>query len=102
MAESFFATLECELIDRRSWPTKAEARLALFTWIEAWYNPRRRHSALDYDSPIDFEARHGRQARQRQTIEHGLPTAGACMACATPPVDNPAPVLIERTEDLST
>jgi putative transposase len=54
MAESFFATLECELIDRRSWPTKAEARMALFTWIEAWYNPRRRHSALGYDSPMDF------------------------------------------------
>jgi putative transposase len=102
MAESFFATLECELIDRSSWPTKAEARLALFTWIEAWYNPRRRHSALDYDSPIDFETRHRLQARQRQTVEHGLPTVGACVACATPPVDNPAPVLIEDTEDLST
>ena len=46
MAESFFATLECELIDRRSWPTKTEARMALFTYIEGWYNPRRRHSAL--------------------------------------------------------
>jgi putative transposase len=102
MAESFFATRECELIDRRSWPTKAEARLALFTWIEAWYNPRRRHSALDYDSPIDFQTRHRLQARQRQTIDHGLPTVGACVACATPPVDHPAPVLIERTEDLST
>lgn len=102
MAESFFATLECELIDRRSWPTKAEARMALFTWIEAWYNPRRRHSALDYDSPIDFEVRHRRQARQPHPVEHGLPTVGACVACATPPVDNPAPVLIERTEDLST
>jgi putative transposase len=53
MAESFFATLECELIDRRSWPTKAEARMALFTFIEGWYNPRRRHSALGYASPIE-------------------------------------------------
>ena len=44
MAESFFATLECELIDRRSWKTHTEARLAIFTWIEAWYNPHRRHS----------------------------------------------------------
>lgn len=100
MAESFFATLECELIDRRSWPTKAEARMALFTWIEAWYNPRRRHSALDYDSPIDFEVRH--RQRERQSVKHGLPTVGACVACATPPVDNPAPVLIDNTEDLST
>ena len=45
MAESFFASLECELIDRQSWQTKTEARLALFTWIEGWYNPRRRHRA---------------------------------------------------------
>jgi len=55
MAESFFATLECELIDRRSWETKTEARLALFTYIEGWYNPRRRHSRLKYRSPISFE-----------------------------------------------
>ena len=46
MAESFFATLECELIDRRSWKTKAEAKTAIFTWVEAWYNPHRRHSGL--------------------------------------------------------
>ena len=102
MAESFFATLECELIDRRSWPTKAEARMALFTWIEAWYNPRRRHSALDYDSPIDFEARHRQPLAKRHRVEHGLPTGGACVACATPPVDNPATEYIERAEDLST
>jgi putative transposase len=55
MAESFFATLECELIARRSWKTKTEARHAVFTWIESWYNPRRLHSALDYQSPINFE-----------------------------------------------
>jgi putative transposase len=46
MAESFFATLECELIDRRVWKTQTQARLAVFTWIEAWYNPHRRHSSL--------------------------------------------------------
>ena len=55
MAESFFATLECELIDRRSWKTHTEARLAIFTWIEAWYNPHRRHSSLGQMSPINFE-----------------------------------------------
>jgi putative transposase len=55
MAESFFASLECELIDRRSFQSKAEARLALFTYIEGWYNPRRRHSALGRVSPIHFE-----------------------------------------------
>ena len=42
MAESFFASLECELLDRRCFKTKTEARLAVFTWIEGWYNPRRR------------------------------------------------------------
>ena len=55
MAESFFATLECELIDRRSFRTQAEARLAIFQFIEGWYNPRRRHSALGYLSPNDYD-----------------------------------------------
>ncbi len=55
MAESFFATLECELIDRRSWRTFDEARQAIFCWIEGWYNPRRRHSRLNYESPNEFE-----------------------------------------------
>ena len=58
MAESFFASLECELIDRRSFRTKTEARLALFTYIEGWYNPRRRHTAHGRISPINFERRH--------------------------------------------
>ena len=55
MAESFFASLECELIDRRSWKSFAEARMAIFTWIESWYNPRRRHSGIGQKSPINFE-----------------------------------------------
>ena len=58
LCESFFATLECELIDRRRFESKAEARMALFQFIEGWYNPHRRHSALDYDSPITYERRH--------------------------------------------
>ena len=58
MAESFFATLECELIARRTWKTKTEARLAVFAWIESWYNPHRRHSALGYLSPNNFERKH--------------------------------------------
>ena len=57
MAESFFASLECELLDRRSFQSKAEARLALFTYVEGWYNPRRRHSSLGRVSPINFERR---------------------------------------------
>lgn len=58
MAESFFASLECELIARRSWKTKTEARLAVFTWIESRYNPVRRHSGLNYLSPNNFERKH--------------------------------------------
>ena len=45
MAESFFATLECELIDRHSFKTQADAKMAIFD-IEGWYNPHRRHSSL--------------------------------------------------------
>jgi len=55
MCESFFATLECELLDRRSFQTKAEARMAVFTFIEGWYNPHRRHSALGNQAPMNFE-----------------------------------------------
>ena len=53
MCESFFATLECELLDRRHFRTQVEARMAVFEFIEGWYNPHRRHSALDYLSPIN-------------------------------------------------
>jgi putative transposase len=55
LCESFFATLECELLDRNRFRTQAEARMAVFQFIEGWYNPHRRHSALGYLSPIDFE-----------------------------------------------
>lgn len=57
LCESFFATLECELLDRRRFRTQAEAKTAIFEFIEGWYNPRRRHSAIDYSSPIDYERR---------------------------------------------
>lgn len=99
MAESFFASLECELIDRKSWQTKTEARLALFTWIEAWYNPRRRHSALHYLSPVNYERQHAKA--NDLSAEHGLPTVGECVACATPPVDNPATALTDTAAELS-
>ena len=58
MAESFFATLECELLDQRRFKSQAEARMAVFEFIEGWYNPRRRHSALEYESPISYEKKH--------------------------------------------
>ena len=57
MAEAFFATLECELLDRKRFRTREEARTATFDFIETWYNPRRRHSALEYASPVEYERR---------------------------------------------
>lgn len=58
MAESFFATLECELLDRRRFRSQAEAKMAIFRWIEGWYNPRRRHSSLGRVSPLTYEGRY--------------------------------------------
>ena len=65
MCESFFATLECELLSRRRFKTQAEARIAVFDFIEGWYNPHRRHSALDYLSTINYERSHSAQADYR-------------------------------------
>jgi putative transposase len=61
--ESFHATIKKDLIHRRAWPTKAEARTAVFEYIEAFYNRRRRHSMLGYLSPADFENRSRRRQR---------------------------------------
>jgi putative transposase len=56
LAESFFfATLECELLDRRRFRTQAEGRVAIFRYIEGWYNLHRRHSSLGQRSPINYE-----------------------------------------------
>ncbi len=55
MCESFFSTLEAELLSRCRFGSQAEARMACFSYIEGWYNPHRRHSALNYLSPVAFE-----------------------------------------------
>ena len=75
MAESFFATLECELLDRTRFPDPEVAWREIFDFIEGWYNTRRRHSSIGYQSPVGFErqfretprvgARVGRLRRQR-------------------------------------
>lgn len=57
VAESFFATLKCELVHRNVWPTRGRARTAIFEFIEGWYNGRRLHSSLGYLSPVDYERR---------------------------------------------
>ncbi len=55
LCERFFATLECERLDRRNYRTQAEARMSVFQYVEGWYNLHRRHSALGYLSPMNFE-----------------------------------------------
>ena len=62
LCETFFATLECELLDRRRFATPTQARIAVFDFLEGWYNPHRRHSALDYESPMRYELKHGQPA----------------------------------------
>ena len=57
MMESFFGTLQLELLDRCRWQTRAELATAIFEWIEGWYNPRRRHSSVADLSPVDYERR---------------------------------------------
>ena len=71
VAESFFATLETELLDRHTFRTRNQARLALFHWIEGFYNSRRRHSTLGHRSPDRFE-----ETMHRET-EEDLETAVA-------------------------
>ena len=79
MAESFFATLECELLDRRRFRTQAEARMAVFAFIEGFYNPRRRHSALGYLSPMAFKRRH---AIMRRGAHHPRPANPIMPPCS--------------------
>jgi putative transposase len=75
--------LECELIDRRVWKTFAQARMDLFTWIEGWYNPRRRHSGIGQLSPMNFERTLLAAAVPPSAAKDGLPNG--CFA----PVDKP-------------
>jgi len=58
VAESFFGTLQLELLDEHHWESRQQLALAIFEWIEAWYNPKRRHSYCKMLSPVDYEAAH--------------------------------------------
>jgi putative transposase len=86
MCESFFATLERELLARRRFPTKAEARMAIFEFIEGWYNPIRRHKGLGRISPIEFERRHS--MNPERAVTHRPARSFAYEAPAPVPVDN--------------
>jgi putative transposase len=68
MAESFFASLERELLSRRRFKTQAEAKMAVFEWIEGWYNPHRRHSSLGYRSPVNYERAHQRSNHETKSF----------------------------------
>src|SRR3990172_10056840 len=72
LCESFFATLECELLDRHSFRTQAEARMAIFDFLEGWYNPHRRHSSTQYDSPMEYERREVFPPRTMEAIHATL------------------------------
>ena len=62
LCESFFASLECELIEQERFRNQAEARMAVFDYNEGWYNPHRRHSGLGQNSPLNFERNHAHAA----------------------------------------
>ena len=98
LCESFFATLECELLERVTVRTPAEARTAVFDFIEGWYNPTRRHSALDYRSPIDFEqlAPHAFPSPPSGTdVPPEGPAHGSCRPCG-PRTERGAPRALEN------
>ena len=82
MCESFFATLECELLERCRFKTQTEARSAVFAFIEGFYNPRRRHSSIGYLSPIDYE--------HRVTQEASNATHTSLPSCSRPSRTSPA------------
>jgi putative transposase len=58
MMESFWGTMQLELLDSKVWKTREELANAIFEWIECWYNPKRRHSSIGMRSPVTFEALH--------------------------------------------
>ena len=98
MAESFFASLEHELLARRSFKTKAEAKTALFTYIEAWYNLRRRHSGIEYLSPTRFETKYAMHFEQRVT--HNPAPVSLKGQHERGVVDNPARIEIEASDSI--
>lgn len=75
MAESFFATLERELLSRRRFRSQAEAKMAVFEWLEGWYNPHRRHSSLGYRSPVNYQRPHQHWPGRIKTPELLTPAA---------------------------
>ena len=95
MAESFFATLECELLDRTTLSTHAEARATLFQFVEGWYNTLRRHSALGYVSPLEFERRHAAAVVDGERPVEIQPTPESEFEAEPPPTHLATGLLLE-------
>ena len=74
MIESFWSTMQRELLDQTSWRTPEQLANAIFEWIEAWYNPRRRHTSLGMLSPVAYEQQ---WQQQQATRPLSTPTDGA-------------------------
>ena len=74
LCESFFATLECELLQRSSFRTPTEARMAVFDFVEGFYNPHRRHSSLENHSPVSYERRYDQASAVVETDQATTPT----------------------------
>jgi transposase InsO family protein len=93
VAESFFATLELELIDRHRWATRDAARRDIFRFIETWYNRKRRHSTLDYVSPVAYEEQlqNGSVRASRRLGAGGCRRRRqrGCRRCRRQPADHP-------------
>jgi len=99
MCESFFATLECELLSRRSFKTQTEARMAVFDFIEGFYNPHRRHSALGYLSPCEYERLYRDGTNETMKSSTALHTAWPAqnmpaLALHGPAVSDPKPITL--------
>jgi putative transposase len=76
MMESFWHTMQLELLDTRTWKTREELVNAIFEWIECWYNPYRRHSSIGMHSPVTFETRYRPPDPQRLTHTRGVRATG--------------------------
>jgi hypothetical protein len=88
MCESFFATLECELLARCRFQTHDQARHAIFEYLESWYNLRRRHSGLGYRSPAIFEDTYRTKIKQSpEPVASCPPPASVMVVKGVPPAD---------------
>ena len=91
---AFYATLECELIDRYRFKTQAEPRMAVFGFIEGWYEPRRRHSSLGYESPDKL--RHDGRCKQERYLSDMSSAVNRVVARKTPSVHDSCRILEVR------